>query len=85
VVLEPVPPPARLYISAATDDARLHHLFAEVIDNSMDEALGPAMRAFIEVEVNADGSLTVTADNRTAAIPVDPILSFFPRKIRRSK
>jgi topoisomerase-4 subunit B len=46
----------------------LHHLFAEVIDNSMDEAVaGHATR--IEVEYQADGYLAVTDNGR--GMPVD--------------
>jgi len=49
-----------MYIGG-TDDRALHHLFAEVIDNSMDEAVaGHATR--IQVELKADGVLSV-ADN----------------------
>ncbi|MBN9275447.1 MAG: type IIA DNA topoisomerase subunit B, partial [Mesorhizobium sp.] len=47
----------------------LHHLFAEVIDNSMDEAVA-GHATFIEVELSADGFLTVTDNGR--GIPVDP-------------
>jgi topoisomerase-4 subunit B len=57
-----------MYIGG-TDERALHHLFAEVIDNSMDEAVaGHASR--IEVELMADGSLSVSDNGR--GIPVDP-------------
>ncbi|MGJ8563483.1 MAG: DNA topoisomerase IV subunit B [Alphaproteobacteria bacterium] len=57
-----------MYIGG-TDDRALHHLFAEVIDNSMDEAVaGHASR--IEVELTSDGFLSVTDNGR--GIPVDP-------------
>ena len=46
-----------MYIGG-TDEKALHHLFAEVIDNSMDEALA-GHATFIEVELGADGFLTV--------------------------
>src|SRR5690606_30633603 len=51
-----------------TDEKALHHLFAEVIDNSMDEAVA-GHATFIEVELSADGFLTVTDNGR--GIPVD--------------
>ena len=51
------------------DERAYHHLAAEIIDNSMDEAVaGHANR--IEVELHADGSLTVRDNGR--GIPVDP-------------
>ncbi|WP_264985339.1 ATP-binding protein, partial [Klebsiella variicola] len=45
------------------------HLFAEVIDNAMDEAVA-GHATWIDVELDADGSLTVTDNGR--GIPVDP-------------
>ena len=51
------------------DERAYHHLAAEIIDNSMDEAVaGHATR--IEVELHADGALTVRDNGR--GIPVDP-------------
>ena len=64
-----------MYIGG-TDEKALHHLFAEVIDNSMDEALA-GHATFIEVELGADGYLTVTDNGR--GIPVDPHPKF-PKK-----
>ncbi|GAB5503248.1 DNA topoisomerase IV subunit B [Pyruvatibacter sp.] len=66
--LEPVRRRPGMYIGG-TDERALHHLFAEVLDNSMDEAVaGHATR--IEVELLADGSLSVSDNGR--GIPVDP-------------
>ena len=65
--LEPVRRRPGMYIGG-TDANALHHLFAEVIDNSMDEAIaGHASR--IEVHFGADGFITVTDNGR--GIPVE--------------
>jgi topoisomerase IV subunit B len=66
--LEPVRRRPGMYIGG-TDEKALHHLFAEVIDNSMDEAVA-GHATFIDVELGADGFLTVTDNGR--GIPVDP-------------
>ncbi|QAZ45707.1 DNA topoisomerase IV subunit B [Mesorhizobium sp. Pch-S] len=66
--LEPVRRRPGMYIGG-TDEKALHHLFAEVIDNSMDEAVA-GHATFIEVELGADGYLTVTDNGR--GIPIDP-------------
>src|ERR1700680_4912848 len=73
--LEPVRRRPGMYIGG-TDEKALHHLFAEVIDNAMDEALA-GHASFIEVELGADGFLTVTDNGR--GIPVDPHPKF-PKK-----
>ncbi|MGN6670443.1 MAG: ATP-binding protein, partial [Candidatus Nucleicultricaceae bacterium] len=66
--LEPVRRRPGMYIGG-TDQRALHHLFSEVIDNAMDEAVaGHATRIF--VKLNADGSLTVGDNGR--GIPIDP-------------
>jgi topoisomerase-4 subunit B len=73
--LEPVRKRPGMYIGGV-DERALHHLFAEVLDNSMDEAVaGYADR--IEVELEADGALRVTDNGR--GMPVDPHPKF-PRK-----
>ncbi|MEE8372033.1 MAG: DNA topoisomerase IV subunit B [Sphingomonadales bacterium] len=65
--LEPVRQHPGMYIGG-TDEAALHHLAAEVMDNSMDEAVaGFASR--IEVELREDGALAVSDNGR--GIPVD--------------
>lgn len=66
--LEPVRRRPGMYIGG-TDEKALHHLFAEVIDNSMDEAIA-GHASYIEVRLDADGYLSVTDNGR--GIPVDP-------------
>ncbi len=66
--LEPVRRRPGMYIGG-TDEKALHHLFAEVIDNSMDEAVA-GHASFIEVEYDRNGFLNVTDNGR--GIPVDP-------------
>ncbi|MER2534527.1 MAG: DNA topoisomerase IV subunit B [Rhizobiaceae bacterium] len=66
--LEPVRRRPGMYIGG-TDEKALHHLFAEVIDNSMDEAVA-GHATFIDVELSAEGFLTVTDNGR--GIPIDP-------------
>ena len=65
--LEPVRHRPGMYIGG-TDETALHHLVAEILDNSMDEAVaGFANR--IDVIMNADYSVTITDNGR--GIPVD--------------
>ena len=66
--LEPVRRRPGMYIGG-TDERALHHLFAEVIDNSMDEAVA-GHADWIEVRLDADGFLAVSDNGR--GIPVDP-------------
>ncbi len=66
--LEPVRKRPGMYIGG-TDERALHHLVAEVLDNSMDEAVaGHATR--IEVEMHGDHSITIRDNGR--GIPIDP-------------
>ncbi len=66
--LEPVRKRPGMYIGG-TDERAFHHLFAEILDNSMDEAVaGHASK--IEVHLKKDGFLSVRDDGR--GIPVDP-------------
>ena len=66
--LEPVRRRPGMYIGG-TDERALHHLVAEVLDNSMDEAVaGFASR--IEIELSADQTVTIRDNGR--GIPVDP-------------
>ena len=66
--LEPVRRRPGMYIGG-TDEKAMHHLFAEVIDNAMDEAVA-GHATWIEVDLAADGFLTVTDNGR--GIPVGP-------------
>jgi topoisomerase IV subunit B len=65
--LEPVRRRPGMYIGG-TDEKAMHHLFAEVIDNSMDEAVA-GHASWIEVQLDADGYLSVTDNGR--GIPVE--------------
>ena len=66
--LEPVRRRPGMYIGG-TDEHALHHLVAEILDNSMDEAVaGHASR--IELHLDTDNTIRVSDNGR--GIPVDP-------------
>ena len=65
--LEPVRRRPGMYIGG-TDEKALHHLAAEVLDNSMDEAVA-GHATWIEMSLNGDGSLTIRDNGR--GIPID--------------
>src|SRR5208282_628322 len=73
--LEPVRRRPGMYIGG-TDEAALHHLFAEALDNAMDEAVA-GHATFIDVNLEASGYLAVADNGR--GIPVDPHPKF-PKK-----
>src|ERR1700743_3743105 len=66
--LEPVRRRPDMYIGG-TDERALHHLVAEVLDNSMEEA-GARPGSRIQVEPSADYCVTVRDNGR--GIPIDP-------------
>ena len=51
-----------MYIGS-TDSRGLHHLVYEIVDNSIDEAMG-GFCSRIEVTINPDGTATITDDGR---------------------
>ncbi|UWQ77834.1 DNA topoisomerase IV subunit B [Leisingera sp. S132] len=66
--LEPVRQRPGMYIGG-TDERALHHMVAEILDNSMDEAVaGHANR--IEVTLHSDYAVTISDNGR--GIPIDP-------------
>jgi topoisomerase-4 subunit B len=65
--LEPVRRRPGMYIGG-TDEKAMHHLFAEVVDNAMDEAIA-GFADTIEVELSTDGFITVSDNGR--GIPID--------------
>ena len=66
--LEPVRRRPGMYIGG-TDEAALHHLAAEILDNSMDEAVA-GHATTIDVRLDAENRLTIRDNGR--GIPVDP-------------
>jgi topoisomerase-4 subunit B len=66
--LEPVRRRPGMYIGG-TDEKAMHHLFAEVIDNAMDEAVA-GHASWIDVQLDADGFISIIDNGR--GVPVDP-------------
>jgi len=66
--LEPVRQRPGMYIGG-TDERALHHMVAEILDNSMDEAVA-GHASLIEMELSADGFLQVRDNGR--GVPIDP-------------
>ena len=65
--LEPVRMRPGMYIGG-TDEAAMHHLVSEVLDNSMDEAVA-GFASKITIEMLEDGSVAIGDNGR--GIPVD--------------
>ena len=75
--LEPVRKRPGMYIGG-TDERAYHHLFAEVLDNAIDEAVaGHASR--IDVTLDKDGFVTVRDDGRGMPVDAHPK---FPQQVR---
>ena len=66
--LEPVRKRPGMYIGG-TDESAMHHLAAEILDNSMDEAVA-GHASFIDFALETDNTITVRDNGR--GIPVDP-------------
>ncbi len=66
--LEPVRMRPGMYIGG-TDESAMHHLVAEILDNSMDEAVA-GHASHIKVKMHLDGSLSISDNGR--GIPIDP-------------
>lgn len=65
--LEPVRKRPGMYIGG-TDEVALHHLAAEILDNSMDEIIA-GYASEIKLSMNQDGSITIEDNGR--GIPID--------------
>ncbi|MGI9485131.1 MAG: DNA topoisomerase IV subunit B [Geminicoccaceae bacterium] len=66
--LEPVRRRPGMFIGG-TDERALHHLVAELLDNSMDEAVA-GHADWIEIRLDAEGGVTIKDNGR--GIPTDP-------------
>ena len=70
--LEPVRRRPGMYIGG-TDNSSMHHLFSEVIDNAMDEAVAN-FASFIEIRIEENNLISIYDNGR--GIPVDPHPNF---------
>ncbi len=68
--LEPVRRRPGMYIGG-TDEGAMHHLFAEVLDNAMDEAVA-GHATFIDVLLDAEDAVTVTDNGRGMPVEAHP-------------
>ncbi len=66
--LEPVRHRPGMYIGG-TDDRAMHHLIAEILDNSMDEAVAGHAN-WIEINLIDENTINISDNGR--GIPVDP-------------
>ncbi|MFT5440763.1 MAG: topoisomerase-4 subunit B [Alphaproteobacteria bacterium] len=73
--LEPVRRRPAMYIGGS-DERAMHHLAAELLDNSMDEAVA-GHASWIDLELAADGTVTVRDNGR--GIPVDTHPKYKPK------
>ena len=73
--LEPVRRRPAMYIGGS-DERAMHHLAAEILDNSMDEAVA-GHASWIDFSLDADGTVTIRDNGR--GIPVDPHPKFKPK------